>query len=264
MAPFDIPALTRGVSGLFTANAEGKRAAEDRARDQQRQAMTDLIAKGDFEERIKKGKAARQKREDEVAERKIREAELARDQEAEMAHILSQLSPGNVERLKTEKFDGMATTAQIRALRGAFSRQQRLEDRVPRAPQQTDEEKRQEAIRRAAERLVESGDATSFPSALRMATERAGQMDTEAGRHFETGAGESPLQIQVQQVLGSIATMMRDRLRQTGGSEEDARDIDDKLQEALKHLPNESEEGLQRFLQQLQIKLGISGAGGRF
>ncbi|KKM05569.1 hypothetical protein LCGC14_1752740 [marine sediment metagenome] len=98
MAAFDIPALTRGISGLFIAKEEGKRAAEDRAREQQSRAVDDLFRRQSAQSLAERGRIARerlalqkQQAEERKAQREEVETQTASRNAADEDEILGQL-----------------------------------------------------------------------------------------------------------------------------------------------------------------------------
>ena len=130
MAPFDIPALTRGISGLFTAKEEGKRAAEDRAREQQSQAVVDRLREMRAEELQARGKRARERREAQAAERAAEKEQLEQGQRQRADFILTNLSAEDLEGIKG--FESQALPDQLKTLETALRRQRTKTDRVPR------------------------------------------------------------------------------------------------------------------------------------
>lgn len=130
MAPFDIPALTRGISGLFTAKEEGKRAAEDRAREQQSKAVVDLLNRSRAQELQDRGRRARERREARVAERAAEKEQLEQGQRQRAEFILSNLGADDLERIKG--FESQTLADQLKTLETAWRRKRTKTDRVPR------------------------------------------------------------------------------------------------------------------------------------
>ncbi|KKL77724.1 hypothetical protein LCGC14_2032040, partial [marine sediment metagenome] len=128
--PLDIPALTRGISGLFTAKETGKREAEDRAREQQRQVMADLLSKRRVEEFEQAGRARRQQQGAAAEERKLRASELEAGQRQRLAFILPLLTPEN--RQAIEGLENQTLADQVKTGETALRRQRTKTDRVPR------------------------------------------------------------------------------------------------------------------------------------
>ena len=130
MPPFDIPALTRGISGLFTAKEEGKRAAEDRAREQQSQAVVDLLRRSQAQELQDRGRRARERREAQVAERAAEKERVEQGQRQRADFILGNLGAEDLERIKG--FASQSLVDQGKTLETALKRKRAREDRVPR------------------------------------------------------------------------------------------------------------------------------------
>ncbi len=260
--PLDIPALTRGISGLFTAKETGKREAEDRAREQQRQVMADLLGKRRVDEFVESGKARRQQQAAAAEERKLRKGELETQREAALRFINDQLPEdqkvdpaGMGSERAVEEAERRRNTIQRRTEADAASA--RITGRQ--RPQQTDEEKRQEDIRAVAEKLVTAGEFATFGEALEAAQGRANTAD----RFFQTGSLTEPLRPLERQARQALIAVFQQKLAAASGNQEGEQDILDKFREALKQLPSESDEGLQRFLQRVQGE-STGGAGGTF
>ncbi len=130
MAPFDIPALTRGISGLFTAKEEGKRAAEDRAREQQSQAVVDRLREMRAEELQARGRERRERREATAAQKIADKEALEQGQRQRADFILSNLGAGDLEGITG--FESQTLPDQLKTLETALRRQRTKTDRVPR------------------------------------------------------------------------------------------------------------------------------------
>ena len=130
MAAFDVPALTRGISGLFTADAERKQKEQERAREQQRQVMTDLLSKRRVEEFEASGRARRQQQAAAAEERKLRAAEVEAGQRQRADFILEQLGAEDLQGI--EGVENQTLTDQLKSLETALRRKRTKADRVPR------------------------------------------------------------------------------------------------------------------------------------
>ncbi len=161
MAAIDIPALTRGISGLFTADAEGKRAAEDRAKEQQSQAMVDFLRQSQARDLQQRGRDRRERlvlEKQQAAEKKAqREAaatQLASQNAADEDVILGQLR---------EPFDreDKSHTFVMREARRRLA----IQNRVPRAgtkpPKDPAEERKEAILKRAGE--LSRGEMSGMP-----------------------------------------------------------------------------------------------------
>jgi len=166
--PLDIPALTRGISGLFTAKETGKREAEDRAREQQRQVMADLLSKRRVEEFEQAGRARRQQQAAAAEERKLRKGELETSQRQRADFILGQLGAGDLQGI--EGFENQTLPDQLKTLETALRRQRTKADRVPRVgpkpprdPEEVKAEERRDAILKKAAELGR-GEMSGLPA----------------------------------------------------------------------------------------------------
>ncbi len=178
MAAIDIPALTRGISGLFTADAEGKRAAEDRAKEQQSQAMVDFLRQSQARDLQQRGRDRR--------ERLVLEKQQAAEKKAQREAAATQLASQNAAdedvilgQLK-EPFDreGKSHTFVMREARRRLA----IQNRVPRAgtkppkdPAEVQAEEREKAILAERVRILRDNPGMSEPDVMRQATERIDQ-----------------------------------------------------------------------------------------
>lgn len=128
---FDVPALTRGISGLFTADEERKQKEQERAREQQRQVMADLLSKRRVEEFEASGRARREQQAAAAEARKLRAAEVEAGQQQRADFILNQLGAEDLEGI--EGFEGQGLPDQLKTLETALRRQRTRADRVPRS-----------------------------------------------------------------------------------------------------------------------------------
>ena len=259
MAAFNVPAFTRGISGLLTAREEGKREAEDRAKKQQSQAVVDLLRQQQAKELQDRGRRARERREADAARATADKEALEQGQRQRADFILSQLGEEDLQGV--QGFESQTLADQLKTLETALRRQRTKVDRVSRRPEPTDEEKRRKSVEGAARRLVASGEATDFGEALGMAGDRMSTEEAASSRFFDSGSTVNPLEQQARQSLIAVA---QQKLTAAQGNGELEQEILDRLREALKQLPTESDEGLQRFLQRVQTSEQVPGAGGRF
>ena len=138
MPPFDIPALTRGISGLFTASAEGKRDAEDRARKQQRLVMADILSQKRVQEFVDRGRRERERLAKAEEDKLVKAEQTLKDQRARLAVLTGQLEPGTLEGIvgfSTQKIGDQIKTASgfLDRQRAKVVRAATIASRVPRA-----------------------------------------------------------------------------------------------------------------------------------
>ena len=179
MAASDIPALTRGISGLFTANAEGKRFAEEDAAEQRSKALADRIRLMNANEVADRGRARRQEAVDKAAARKLQEEQLEEQQRGRLTFILSQLTPEN--RNSIGGFDSQALPDQIKTVETRLRRQRTTTDRVPRAPSRATAPKpfaQSSRVATVVREFKKSVDEGLNPEDDLLARMRAGNIDT--------------------------------------------------------------------------------------
>ncbi|KKL23516.1 hypothetical protein LCGC14_2424590 [marine sediment metagenome] len=168
MAAFDVPALTRGISGLFTAKEEGKRFAEDRAREQQSQAVADLLSRSRAQELQDRGRRARESRDAAKARAAADKEATEQGQRQRADFILSNLGADDLERIKG--FESQTLPDRLKTLETALRRQRTKADRVPRVgpkpprdPEEVKAEERRDAILKKAAELGR-GEMSGLPA----------------------------------------------------------------------------------------------------
>ena len=182
MPPFDIPALTRGISGLFTASAEGKKDAEDRARKQQRLVMADLLSQKRVQEFVDAGRHTRAMAAKKEEARLTKAAEIREGQQRRNAFIRGLLSPEDLEGLT--ELEDLNLEGQNKALEGVLKRKratvvadaasERISSRQgpARDPEEVKAEDREKAIISERGRILRDAPGLSESEAIAEATKR--------------------------------------------------------------------------------------------
>jgi hypothetical protein len=213
--PFDFGAFTRGLSGAATAGLEGKQQADDRAREIQRQAQADLIAKRRADEFVEAGQARRaaaQKKAKADAQKQIDEAEEKKRKEGQDAvqiDLLMQQLPED----KRFPIVGLSTPAVIREI----NRRLGIANRVPRAgpkPPKDPAEQRQGDILAEARKIRTANPDMAVNEVMSAATLRVDQRASflENEPQFKATLGA---------VVGQVGQNLSDRL--SGSEDADSR-----------------------------------------
>ena len=175
MPAFDFPAFGRGISGLSTAKEEGKRFAEDRAREQQSRAVDDLFRRQSAQSLAERGRIARerlalqkQQAEERKAQREAVETQTASRNAADEDEILGQLN---------EPFDrtGKSHLFVMREARRRITEQNRVPRagrKPPRDPEEVKAEEREKAIISERGRILRDDPELSESEAIEKATRR--------------------------------------------------------------------------------------------
>ena len=182
MAAFDFPAFGRGISGLFTASSEGKRAAEDRASKQQRLVMADLLSQKRVQEFVDLGRDRRERAAKANEDKLAKAAELREGQQQRKAFIVSNLSPEDLETIPG--FEGQNLTDQLKTLEGLLKRNRATvtadaasgrissRQRPTRDPEEVKAEDREKAIISERGRILRDNPGLSESEAIAEATKR--------------------------------------------------------------------------------------------
>ncbi|KKL74564.1 hypothetical protein LCGC14_2063640, partial [marine sediment metagenome] len=165
---------------LLTAREEGKRAAEDRAKKQQSQAVVDLLRQQQAKELQDRGRRARERREADAARAATDKEALEQGQRQRADFILSQLGAESLQGIPG--FESQTLADQLKTLETALRRQRTKTDRVPRAvpkpprdPVEVQAEEREKAILAERVRILRDSPGMSEPDVMRQATERIDQ-----------------------------------------------------------------------------------------